>query len=85
MVAGLQVGHQITHLLHNARGLVAQDGRRDHGVQPLHEVEVAVADAAGNGADHNLPGHGPVYVHLINCQGRVDGMKYGGFHHAPPY
>ena len=84
VVAGPEVGHQLAHLLHYAGGLVAQYGGRCHGVQPLHEVEIAVADAAGDGADHDLPCHWPVYVHLFNCQGRVDGMKDGGFHSAPP-
>ena len=80
VVAGPDVVDLLSNLLHDAGGLVAQDGRGDGGVQPFHVVKVAVADTASGGADYHLPRHWPVHVHLFDGQGSVDGMEHSGFH-----
>ncbi len=80
MVAGAHVGHALAHLLHDASGLVAQDRWQLHRPQPLDLVEVAVADAAGDGLDHDLAGPGVVDIDLLNDQWLVDFVEDGGLH-----
>ena len=83
MVTGLEVGYLLPNLLHNAGGLVTQYGRSYCTGDPVYVVKVAVAHAAGDGADYDLPGHGRINVDLFDGERRIRGVKNCGFNGAP--
>ena len=70
-VSGLDVVHQVAHRLDGPGGLVPQDDRHRRGVQPLHEVQVAVADAAGSGTYQDLTWARRRDIYVFNLQGPV--------------
>ena len=79
-VPRLQVINLLAHRLHRAGGLVAQDGRLGDAVASLHVMKVAVADAAGPGADEHLPGTRGIHLDLFHLQGYVYLAQNGSFH-----
>jgi hypothetical protein len=55
MIAGLQRGHALAHLHHDARALMAEDGREQpFRVGARQREVVGVADAGGLDLDQNL-------------------------------
>ena len=84
-VARLHVCNLLAHRLHDARRLMAQDGRHGYGVKALNEVQVTVANATGPGANQDFPRARVVYLHLFHLQGPVYLTQHCGFHSSPPF
>jgi hypothetical protein len=68
VVAGSDVGHLVADGLHHAGRLVAEHDRRHPRVLALHEVQVAVAEPGGGGADEHLPRAGRPDLHLVDLE-----------------
>jgi hypothetical protein len=79
MIAGLQRGHALAHLQHDARALMAEDrGEQPLGVRARKREVVGVADAGGLDLDQNLARLRAVEVHVHDFQ-RFSGFKgHGG-------
>ena len=80
VVTGLHVGDVLAHGFDDAGGFVAENRGRHHRVEAVDEVEVAVADATGDGANEDFVRHGLVDFDLFDGQGLVGAMENGGFH-----
>ena len=66
--------------LDDAGRLVAEDGGRRERVEAVDEVQVAVADAAGDGAHEHLAPDGLVDVDVLDRERLVGAVEHGGFH-----
>ncbi len=66
--------------LDDAGRLVAEDRRRRERVVAVDEVQVAVADAAGDGAHEHLAPDGLLDLDVLDRQGLVGTVEDGGFH-----
>ena len=84
MIAGLHVRHLIANRLDDAGSLVPKDGGCGHGVEPIDEVEVAVADAAGDGAHEDLARHRLIDLHFLDRERLVRRVEDCGFHDVAP-
>ena len=80
MVARLEVRDGRAHGLDDACGLVAQDGRGGEGIVAIDEVQVAVADAAGDDAHEDLARDRLRDVDLLDRQRLMRPVEHGGFH-----
>jgi hypothetical protein len=80
VIARLNVGDLVADGLDDAGGLVAEDGGGGMRVGALYEVEVAVADAAGGGADDDLVGDRLVELDVLDREGLLGAVEEGGFH-----
>ena len=80
VVARLHVGDVAADGLDDARGLVAEHGRRGPRPLALHEVEVAVAQARRGGADQDFARTRVVDLDVLDGQRLVGGVVDGGFH-----
>ena len=80
MVTGLQIGDVAADLLDDACRLVTQHCRNREGVLAFHEVQVAVAQACHGSADQHFARTGILNLDILDRQGLVRGMEYGGFH-----
>ena len=80
VIARLDVGHFLADLLNDAGGLVAEDGGRREHPQTLDEVQVGVADAAGDGADEYLAAAGLIDVDVVDLEWLAGAVEDGGFH-----
>src|SRR4030095_10722238 len=80
VIAGPELAHLRAHRLHDARGLVAQDGGGGGGIEAVHEVEVRVADAGSDGAHEHLAAHGLVDVDGLDGERLMRTVKDGVFH-----
>src|ERR1700722_12197849 len=66
--------------LNDASGLVAEN-RRGLGRQgAVQNMQIAVADAAGDGANKDLARAGLIDLDVFDCKGLFEGAKNGGFH-----
>ena len=79
VVAGLEVADIVADRLDDARRLVAQHRRQRVRVQPLDEMQVAVAQARHRGAHQHLAAPGLFDGDVLDAQGLVRGMQDGGF------
>jgi len=59
---------------------VAEDRRGRERIVAVDEVQVTVADAAGDDADEYLVRHGLVDLDVLDGQGLVRPVKYGSLH-----
>ena len=80
VIARLELAHLEAYLFHDPGGLVAQDGGGGEGIEAVDEVQVAVADAGGDGAHEHLATHGLVDVDFLDRQGLMRAMEHGSFH-----
>ncbi len=89
VIAHPQRGHIGAHRLDDAGAFVAQHERtiERETPQPVHHVQVAVADAGGDGAHQHLAAPGFVDLHLLDGQRFVHLAEDGGghFHFGAPY
>ena len=84
-VAGLDVAHVRPHRLHDARGLMAEHrGKLGQRIGAIDEVEVAVTDAAGDGAHQHLAPDRLVDVDLLDDERLVGPVKECCFHPCVP-
>ena len=84
MVTGLEVGHVLADGFHHTRRLMAQHGGQRIGVQAVDEVQVAVAQAGGGGADQHLAAARLRDVDVLDGHRLVGGVEDGGFHGQAP-
>ena len=66
--------------LDDAGGLVAEDGGGRERVEAVDEVQVAVADAGGDGAHEHLAADGLVDVDVLDRERLVRTVEDGCFH-----
>ena len=59
---------------------MAEHGRHVDPVLALDEMQVAVADSGGAGADQDLPRSGIVHLYFFNLKGSVHFTEYRCFH-----
>jgi len=71
-VAGRHVGYVLPHTLDRAGGLVAEDSGHWRRVPALEEVEVAVTDSTGPGANQHLPWARAVELDLLDLKRPID-------------
>ena len=67
-------------LLDDPGRLVAEDGGRGERVEAVDEVEVAVADAGGDGAHQHLAPDGLVDVDVLDGERLMRPVEHGGLH-----
>ena len=79
-VSRLQVKDLVAHRFYRTGGFVAQDGRLGDVVTAFNVVQVAVADAAGPGANQHLPRARGIHLHLFHLQGHIHFTQNGCFH-----
>src|SRR5208282_2315927 len=80
VVTGLEVRDLRADLLDDAGGLVAEDrGGRPH-VQPVHEMKIAVAYAAGDRAHGDFARFGFVDIDLLDREWLAGPVEDGSFH-----
>jgi len=72
----------LPHVLDDAR-LVPEDGRERVRERSLEDVEVAVADARGGGADDHLARPRRVDLYLLDAEGLADRAHHGSLHPDP--
>src|SRR6266566_2231908 len=72
----------LPHVLDDAR-LVPADGRERVRERSLEDVEVAVADARGGGADDHLARPRRVDLYLLDAEGLADRAHHGSLHPDP--
>ena len=80
MVARLDVGDVLPHLLHDPCGLVTENDRELGRIQPLDEVQVAVTDARRGGTNQYLAWSRFRNRDLLDLQGLAHLTEYGCFH-----
>src|SRR5712691_9102439 len=82
VIAGTQGGHLRAHRLDDAGALVAEDiwSIQREPPEPIHDVEVAVADAGRGGADEDLAAPRLVDVHRFDRQRLVHLPEDRGLH-----
>ena len=80
VVAGLYIGDVLADGLDHRGAFVAQDGGSDGWVEPLHEVQVGVAEAGVGGAQQDFAALGFFDLHVLNRQGLVRLVKYRSLH-----
>ncbi len=81
-VAGAHGFDAHAHRLHDARRLVAVDGRKLAAPRAFGEVDVAVADRAGGDFDADLTGLGRVEQEVLDRERRAERPADCGFHGA---
>ena len=80
VIAGLQVRDLRADFLDDAGGLVAEHrGRRPH-VEAVDEMEIAVADAAGDGAHDDFALFGLVDIDLLDREWLTGTVEDSSFH-----
>src|SRR5580704_2488396 len=80
VIAGFEVGNLRADFLDDAGSLVAEDrGRRPH-VESVHEMEIAVADAAGDGAHNDFALFGFVDIYLLDREWLAGTVEDSSFH-----
>ena len=84
MVARLDVGDLAADLIDNSSGLMSEHGGRRKGIQTIDEMEIAMADAARDGADQDLALARLIDLNVFNRKGLVRPVKYCGFHRETP-
>ncbi len=80
MVAGFDVANQIANLLHDAGGLMAEQGRDFHRDQALDVMQIAMTNAARLDLDQYLVVLGPIHFDLVYQQRLMGAIKHCGFH-----
>ena len=80
VIAGLHVRHAGADLLDDASALVPEDRRQGRRVDPLHDVEVGVADAARRHAHEDLAVPRRVELHLLDHERLVELVEHRGPH-----
>ena len=84
MVAGLDVGNILTDRLDHRGAFMAQYRRGGVGVQPLHEMQVRMAQAGKGGAQQHFSPLGFFDVHVLDGERLVRCVKDRGFHYGFP-
>ena len=79
-VAGRHVVHLTAHCFHRSSRLVSQEHRHGRGVKPFYEVEIAMANSRGAGADQDFSGAWRCDVNFLDLQWLVYLMQHGCFH-----
>src|SRR5208282_3441105 len=80
VVTGLEVRDLRADFLDDAGGLVAEDRGRLPEVQPVHEMKIAMAYAAGDRAHDDFARFGFVDIDLLDREWLLGAMEDGGFH-----
>jgi len=80
MIAGLHVRHQLADLLDDPGGLMSEHGRRGIWVQPIDEVEVAVADTRRRRVHEHFARHRLIDVNLLDREWLMRPVENGSFH-----
>lgn len=80
MVTRLHVAHILAHGLHDASALVAEHSRHRAGILAFDQVQIAVAQARGRGADQYFPPARAGNVHVLDGERLVRAMENGCFH-----
>jgi HAMP domain-containing protein len=83
-VAGLHVGHVLADRLDDAGGLVAEHDRHGRRVRALDEVQVAVAQPGGRGADQHLAAARLLDRHVLDRHRLARRVQHGGLHRESP-
>src|ERR1700751_2939836 len=80
VIAGLQVRDLRADFLDDAGRLVAEDGGGGPHVEAVDEMEIAVAYAAGDGADHDFALFGFVDIDLLDGEWLTGTVEDSSFH-----
>ena len=80
-VARFHVAHLIAHLLDDAGGFVSEYGRERHRNRAVDHVQVAVADAAGLGAQEHFVGSRLADLDVFDLE-RLLGRAHDGCLHV---
>ena len=80
VIAGLELGHVRADRLDDAGGLVAEDRGGRERVVAIDEVQIAVAHTARDGAHEHLASDGLRDLDVLDGEGFIGTMEYGGFH-----
>ena len=84
MVAGLHVVHGLAHFLDDSGGFMAQHGRSGKRVVAVDEVQVAMANAARDGAHQDFAIQRLVDLDVFDNQRLLGTIEYGGLHRRSP-
>src|SRR5262249_58308591 len=84
VVAGFELVHLGSDGLDDAGRLVAQNRRRRKRIEPVDEVQIAVAHARRHGAHEHLATERRVDLDVFDRQRLVRAMEYGRFYWRAP-
>ena len=84
MIARFHVIDVRADLLHHASRFVPQHDRQTEGIEPLHKMEIAMADTRGGRSHQNLARSRLVDFHILDHQWLAHLVQHGGFHHVSP-
>jgi hypothetical protein len=79
MIARFDGGYALADGLNDARRLVAENRRRARGQRSVKNVEIAVADAAGDGPDQNFGRIGLINLDFLHGERLVGRAHDCGF------
>ena len=84
MVAGLHVIDGLAHFLDDSGGFMAEDRGRGKGIVAVDEVQVAMANAAGDGAHQDFAILRLVDLDVLDNQRLIGTIEHGGLHCCGP-